>query len=147
MEHDVYVFFEEQNLNSRSPESELIITLQGSIAQAENLNLSENIKWGIRRKIENDSSPIYDRPCYGYRADEAAAFVIVSEEAAVVRWIIAMYLCGMSIQKIKAALEAERILSPTGKNFWSKRTIDMNLANRNTVASRISKPEVSFMNA
>jgi site-specific DNA recombinase len=126
----VYVFFEEQNLNSRSPESELIITLQGSIAQAENLSLSENIKWGIRRKIENGSSLIYDRPCYGYRADETAALVVVPEEAAIVRRIFAMYLYGMSILKIKAALELEGITSPTGKNIWSKRTIDMILSNK-----------------
>ena len=127
--HGVYVLFEEQHLSSRSPESVFIITLQSSIAQAENLNLSENIKWGIRRKIENGSSPIYDRPCYGYRADENG-FVVEPEEAAIVRRIFAMYLCRMSILKIKAALEAEGIMSPTGKNIWSKRTIDMILSNK-----------------
>jgi hypothetical protein len=52
------------------------------------------------------------------------------EEAAVVRRIFAMYLCGMIILKIKAALEAEGILSPTGKSIWSKRTIDMILSNK-----------------
>lgn len=41
-----------------------------------------------------------------------------------------MYLCGMSILKIKAALEAEGITSPSGKNIWSKRTIDMVLSNK-----------------
>ena len=127
--HGVYVLFEEQSLNSRSPESELYISLYGSQAQAENLNLSENIKWGIRRKIENGSSPIYDRPCYGYQADENE-LVVEPEEANVVRRIFAMYLCGMSILKIKATLEAERITSPTGKNIWSKRTIDMILSNK-----------------
>ena len=41
-----------------------------------------------------------------------------------------MYLCGMSILKIKAALEAEGIMSPTGKSTWSKRTIDIILSNK-----------------
>ena len=127
--HGVYVLFEEQSLNSRSPESELYISLYGSQAQAENLSLSENIKWGIRRKIENGSSPIYDRPCYGYRADENE-LIAVPEEAAIVRRIFAMYLYGMSILKIKAELEAEGITSPTGKSSWSKRTIDMILSNK-----------------
>jgi site-specific DNA recombinase len=104
-----------------------------------NLNLSENIKWGIRRKIENGSSPIYDRPCYGYRADETAALVVVPEEAAIVRRIFAMYLCGMSILKIKAALEAEGITSPSGKSVWSKRTIDMILSNRKYCDSSVAK--------
>ena len=128
--HGVYVLFEEQSLNSRSPESELYISSYGSQAQAENLNLSENIKWGIRRKLENGSSPIYDRPCYGYHADETAELVVVPEEAAVVRRIFAMYLCGLSILKIKAALEADGIMSPSGKSNWSKRTIDMILSNK-----------------
>lgn len=141
--HGVYVFFEGDNLNSRSPESELIITMQSGIAQGENLNLSENIKWGIRRKLENGSSPIYDRPCYGYRADENE-LVIVPEEAAVVRRIFAMYLCGMSILKIKAALEAEGILSPTGKSIWSKRTIDMILSNKKYCGLSVVKSGKAF---
>lgn len=128
--HGVYVFFEEHTLDSRSPESELYISLYGGLAQAENLNLSENIKWGIRKKIEDGSSPIYDRPCYGYHFDETCAFVIVPEEAAVVRRIFAMYLCGMSVLKIKAAFEADGIMSPTGKSNWTKRTIDMILSNK-----------------
>ena len=103
-----------------------------------NLNLSENIRWGIRRKIENGSSPIYDRPCYGYRADENE-FVVEPEEAAVILRIFAMYLCGMSILKIKAALEAEGILSPAGKNIWSKRTIEMILSNKKYCGSSTAK--------
>ena len=142
--HGVCVLFEEQSHNSRSPESELFISLYGSQAQAENLNLSENIKWGIRRKTENGSSPIYDRPCYGYRADETAEFVVVPEEAAIVRRIFAMYLCGMSILKIKAALEAEGITSPTGKSIWSKRTIDMILSNKKYCGSSVVKGEGKF---
>lgn len=141
--HGVYVFFEEDNLNSRSPESELIITIQSGIAQGENLNLSENIKWGIRRKLENGSSPIYDRPCYGYRADENE-LVAVPEEAVVVRRIFAMYLCGLSILKIKAVLEAEGILSPAGKNIWSKRTIDIILSNKKYCGLSVVKSGKAF---
>ena len=65
--------------------------------------------------------------------------VIVPEEAAVVRRIFAMYLCGMSILKIKSALEAEGITSPAGKSNWSKRTIDMILSNKKYCGSSIVK--------
>ena len=63
----------------------------------------------------------------------------MSEEAAVVRRIFAMHLCGMSILKIKTALEAEWILSPTGKSNWSKRTIGMILSNKKYCGSSIVK--------
>ena len=137
----VYIYFEEQSLDSRSPESELYITLFSGIAQEENRSLSENIKWGIRKKIEDGSSPIYDRPCYGYRVDENGEFTIVPEEATVVSRIFAMYLSGMSILKIKAVLEADGILSPTGKDRWSKRTIDMILLNKKYCGYSVVKVE------
>jgi len=63
----------------------------------------------------------------------------VQEEAAVVCRIFAMYLCRMSILKIKAALEVEGILSPTGKSIWSKRTIDMILSNKKYCGSSVVK--------
>ena len=137
----VYIYFEEQSLDRRSPESELYITLFSGIAQEENRSLSENIKWGIRKKIEDGSSPIYDRPCYGYRVDENGSFTVVPGEATVVRRIFVMYLSGMSILKIKAALETEGIMSPTGKDHWSKRTIDMILLNKKYCGYSVVKVE------
>jgi len=52
-----------------------------------------------------------------------------------------MYLCGMSILKIKAALEAEGIMSPTGKSTWSKRTIEMILSNKKYCGLSVVKAE------
>ena len=71
---------------------------------------------GIRRRIENGSSPIYDWLCYGYYADDTAGLVVVPDEAAIVHKRFAMYLSGMSIVKIKAALEGEGSVSPNGKS-------------------------------
>ena len=50
-----------------------------------------------------------------------------------------MYLSGMSILKIKAALEADGIMSPTGKDGWSKRTIDMILSSKKQCGYSIVK--------
>ena len=52
-----------------------------------------------------------------------------------------MCLCGMSILKIKAVLEAEGNLSPAGKSTWSKRTIDMILSNKKYCGSSVAKSE------
>ena len=126
----VAVFFEEQGIDSRSPDSELYISIYAAVAQAENFNLSENIKWGIRKRIEDGSSRIFDRPCYGYRLDDDHEFAIVPEDASVVRRIYGWYLDGMSVVKIKDALEKEKIKSPSGKDAWSKHTIELILTNK-----------------
>lgn len=130
LSYGVSVIFEEQTLNSWAPESELYIALFSGMAQDENLNLSENIKWGIRKRVEDGTSCIYNRTCYGYCVDDTDTFLIVPEEAAVIRRIFAMYLSGMSILRIQSSLKADGILTPTGKSNWSKRTIDTILSNK-----------------
>ena len=44
--------FETENLDSIKLENELEITLRSILAQEESKNISENIKWGFRRKFE-----------------------------------------------------------------------------------------------
>jgi site-specific DNA recombinase len=53
----------------------------------------------------------------------------VEDEAAVVRRVYAMYLSGLSMVKIKAALKNDNIPSPTGKEQWSKHTLEFMLTN------------------
>ena len=50
----------------------------------------------------------------------------------------------MSILKIKAAMEAEGIMSPTGKSTWSKRTIDMILSNKKYCGLSVVKSGKAF---
>lgn len=55
--------------------------------------------------------------------------VIKDNEARNVRLIFDLYLRGLSIIGIKRELEKRGIKTPTGKEKWSKRTIDVMLSN------------------
>ena len=44
------IYFDEQDLDSRLPDSELYVSLYGGLAQAENTQLSENMKWAIKKR-------------------------------------------------------------------------------------------------
>ena len=52
-----------------------------------------------------------------------------SEEAEIVKLIFDLYLQGSSIVGIMKELENQGIKTPTGKDTWSKRTIDVILSN------------------
>ncbi len=132
-----HIFFEEQDLSSRFPDCELYLSLYGGIAQEENHQLSENIKWGIKKRAQDGTSTIYNRPCYGYRVNEAGEFEIVPDEASIVREIFSMYLRGLSILKIKQQLEGRGVPSPTGKPAWSKHTIDTILDNKKYIGTSV----------
>ena len=128
-ERNVEIYFEEQKFGSFNPEAELMISLYCGIAEGENKSHSENVRWGLKRHAENGTSKLYNKPCYGYRQNNDGVLEIVAEEAVIVRRVYAMYLSGMSIVKIKAALEDNKIPSPTGKDQWSKHTLEFMLTN------------------
>ncbi|SDN03768.1 recombinase family protein [Acetanaerobacterium elongatum] len=128
-EYGVEVYFEDQKFGSLNPEAELMISLYCGVAEGENKSHSDNVRWGLKRHAENGTSKLYNKPCYGYRQNDDGDLEIVENEAAVVRRVYAMYLSGMSIVKIKAALEEDGIPSPTGKDRWSKHTLEFMLTN------------------
>ena len=128
-EYGVEVYFEDQQIGSLKPEAELNISLYCTVAEGENKSHSEDVRWGLKRHAENGTSKLYNKPCYGYRRNDVGELEIVEDEAAIVRRVYAMYLCGMSIVKIKAALEEDNTPSPTGKEQWSKHTLEFMLAN------------------
>jgi DNA invertase Pin-like site-specific DNA recombinase len=48
---EVDVYFEEENIHSKSSDGELMLTILASFAQEESLSVSENCKWRIRNKF------------------------------------------------------------------------------------------------
>jgi site-specific DNA recombinase len=125
----VRVIFEQEDLDTSNTDSDLMISIIEAIAQAENESRSDNIKWGIKQRAAQGTSKLYNRKCYGYKNDVDGSLIIDDEEAKNVQLIFDFYLQGKSIIGIIEELEKLGIKSPTGKDKWSKRTIDVMLSN------------------
>lgn len=145
----VRVIFEENSLDTANIDSDLMVAVMESIAQAENESRSENIKMGIKYRAAAGTSKLYDRKCYGYKHDEDGHLVIDEEKAKNVKLIFDLYLEGQSVIGIIKELEKRKILSPTGKMKWCKRTIDVMLSNEkytgNVELLKSSKSEVHYL--
>ena len=50
-EKNISVQFERENIDSLSSDGELMLTILSSYAQEESLSISENVKWGIRKRF------------------------------------------------------------------------------------------------
>ena len=125
----VRVIFEQEQLDTADTDSDLMISIIESIAQAENESRSYNIKWGIKQHAANGTSKLYNRKCYGYVNANDGSLIVKDEEAKNVRLIFDMYLQGKSVIGIVSELERLGIKSPAGKGKWCKRTIDFMLSN------------------
>jgi len=131
----IRVIFEQEELDTANTDSDLMISIIESIAQAENESRSDNIKWGIKQHAANGTSKLYNRKCYGYVNASDGSLIIEDVEAEDLKLIFNMYIQGKSVIGIVSKLERLGIKSPTGKGKWCKRTIDVMLSNEKYIGN------------
>ncbi len=125
----VRIIFEQENLDTAEVDSDLMISVMESLAQAENESRSENIRMGLAIRAANGTSGLYKRKLYGYTKNINGELVIDEEQAKNVRDIFRWYLDGASVLGIIKKLYDAGVLSPTDKEKWNKRTIEIMLSN------------------
>lgn len=135
--YNVSIIFDLENLNTASADSELIVSILSAFAEAENDSRRQNQYWAIIKRLEDGSSTLYNRACYGYTKSDEGELIISPNEAAVVQSIFQMYLSGFSIVGIQKELEQQGIPSPSGKVKWCKRSLDTMLSNEKYIGNSI----------
>ena len=107
----ISVYFEEQNINTMTADGELMLTILASYAQAESLSASENQKWRVRQNFE-EGKP-WRGYMLGYRYKDGE-YVIVPEEAEIVKKIYTDFLSGKGIEAIMKFLNESGVLTQQG---------------------------------
>ena len=106
------VYFEKEDIHSITKEGELLLTLLASFAQAESRSISENVKWGIRKRFQQGIPHTHKAP-YGYEWGEDS-FIIIPEQGEVVKEIYRRYLDGEPAYSIAKDLEKRGIKGQSG---------------------------------
>lgn len=83
----VRVIFEQENLDTDEVDSNLMISVMESFAQAENESRSENIRMGLAMRAASGTSGLFKRKLYGYTKNKDGELLIDKEQANVVRAI------------------------------------------------------------
>ena len=115
------IIFMNDGIDTRDKDGELRLTIMASLAQEESRKISERVKWGVRRRMENGVVFGTGR-VYGYKVVDGK-LKIVPEEAEVVKRIFHMYLYdNKGTTKIAQALNADKIPTLNGR-LWSAPTL------------------------
>lgn len=122
----IAVKFENENINSLSGDGELMLSILASFAQEESRSISENVKWGTRKRFEQ-GIPNGKFSIYGYRW-ENDHLVVIEEEAKIIRRIYDEYLSGKSRIQIEKQFNAEGIRTRAGYK-WMDSNIKVILTN------------------
>ena len=110
------IFFEEQNIDTLSIDSELYLVIYAGFAQSESESMSKNITWAYRKRFEDGKVLMQYKSMLGYRKGADGEPEIVPEEAKIVTRIFDMFLSGQTVRAISEQLRGEKIHIP-GKNF------------------------------
>ena len=131
----VGVFFETDNLNTLSEDSELMLSFLATFAQEESVKKSESMVWSLRERFKNGKllTPAllgYERPRDAVgNYIKYAPLQIVESEAAIVRFIFDAFLAGKSTREIAEFLTDIECPTKTGGVEWNEGSINYILRN------------------
>lgn len=94
-------YFEEQNINSLTEDSEIYIGIYGVMAQSESENIRANVKWGINKRMQNGTYVCRFTLLVYRRNRDTKEIYIVPEEGENVKKIFQRYLQGRNLDQIK----------------------------------------------
>lgn len=119
LEHPVGVFFETERINTLDTTSETYLGLISLFAQGESESKSESLKWSYIRRWKRGTGIYPTWSLLGYEVDEEGHWVIVEDEAELVRIIYDMYLNGYSSPQIADVLTKSGVPTATNLTTWS----------------------------
>ncbi|MCR4434326.1 MAG: recombinase family protein [Clostridiales bacterium] len=135
------IIFMNDNINTLDPDSELRLTIMASIAQEESRKISERVKWGQKRSMEN--GVVFGSRIYGYDIKNGKIYVN-EREAEVVKLIFKLYYEeGMGTHLIAKKLDGMGIRTPSGAQIWSNATILKILKNEKYKGQLKQKKEIT----
>jgi len=134
-QHGVEVIFLNHDLG-RSPEADLLLQMQGMIAEYERAKILERSRRGRLHAARQGCVSVLGAAPYGYRyiakqaAAGAARYEVVEEEARVIRQIFTWVGHErLSLGEVSHRLAAQGIPSPTGQTWWNRTTLCRHLHN------------------
>lgn len=128
-EHQVGVFFEEENIRTLSMDGELLLTILSSVAQQEVENLSEHVKTGLRHKMTSGQMVGFSG-CLGYDYDPVEKKIVINEEEAeIVRYIYRRYIEGVGCKTIARECTEKGWKTKKGGTVWYETSVALILKN------------------
>lgn len=122
----VGVYFEKEDIDTLDAKGEFLITLMSSLAEEESRSISENVKWGVRKRFSDGKYSLPYKQFLGYKKGADGTPELVEDEARIIRLIFRLFLLGDLPTVIARKLSNAGIPTPSGLSIWTHRTIVRN---------------------
>ena len=123
----ISIFFEKENIDTSKNTDEFMITIMGGLAQEESTSISQNMRWSVKKRMENGTF-VQSVPPYGYtKVDER--LVIDPKSSEIVKEIFKLYLEGVGTNTIAKILNSRGILTGMYHKKWNHKIVKYILSN------------------
>ena len=132
----VSVQFEQENIDTETLATELMVSVSGSLAQQESVSISENMQMSYQRHMQRGEFITCKAP-FGYRLADGKRLEIIPEEAEVVRWMFDSYLNGRSLAWIAERMNEKKVRTTDGAQIWRDRSVNDLLKNEKYIGDSL----------
>lgn len=139
---NVEVWFDKENISTNDTKIDLMLTMFASFAQEESKSISENVKWGVRKRMAKGQRKMHTATTKGYLTSPDGKVVVDKTEVDIVKEVFNLYLCGYSFREIIKIMEEQGYKTGTGKDKWAVADILRMLENEKYVGDFVMQKTV-----
>lgn len=121
--------FQKEGIFTLDSKGEFLITVMSSLSQEESRSISENVRWGVKKRMADGKYSVNFSFFLGYDRGSDGRFVINENEAHIVRYIFRYRLMGYSTTEISKQLMELGVPAPAGGKTWSPSVVCHILSN------------------
>ena len=126
---NVGVYFEKEDISTLDSKGEFLLTLMSSLAEEESRSISENVRWGQRKRFADGRYHMPYKQFLGYKKGVNGEPELVEDEAKIIRIIYRLHLEGYTPSSIAKQLTEAKVPTPSGLSIWQRHTVKSILQN------------------
>ena len=123
------VDFEKENIFTLDSKGDFLITIMSSLSQEESRSISENVRWGLKKRMSDGKYSVTYSRFIGYDRGKDGKMVINENEANIVRFMYRCSLQGYSDTTIADKLMELNVQAPCGGKTWHTAVVNHMLSN------------------
>ncbi len=131
----ITIFFEKENIDTANMTDEIMITIMGGLAQEESTSISQNMRWSIKKRMENGTMKMCTA-VFGYELIDGE-LILKPDEAEIVKQIFDWYLNGYGTAAIAKILNNRNVQKYGKFCHWTPVTIKQMLINEKYVGDQL----------
>lgn len=131
----ITIFFEKENIDTANMTDEMMITIMGGLAQEESTSISQNMRWSIKKRMENGTMKMCTA-VFGYQLVDGE-LILKHDEAEIVKQIFDWYLNGYGTAAIAKILNNKNVQKHGKYCHWTPATIKQMLINEKYIGDQL----------